>query len=58
MAETLNILEGYHQLPEFGSTPYVHLLAEAFRRAFMDRNQYLGDPAFGPPPRDRLLSKR
>ncbi len=58
MAETLNILEGYDPLPEFGSAPYVHLLAEAFRRAFMDRNQTLGDPAFVSMPLDRLLSKK
>lgn len=57
MAETLNILEGYDPPPEFGSAAYVHLLAEAMRRAFMDRNQYLGDPAFVSMPLDRLLSK-
>ncbi len=58
MAEALNVLEGYDPLPEFGSAPYVHLLAEAMRRAFMDRNQYLGDPAFVRMPLDRLLSKK
>ncbi|MBI2072495.1 MAG: gamma-glutamyltransferase, partial [Gemmatimonadetes bacterium] len=36
----------------------VHLLAEALRRAFVDRNQYLGDPAFVRMPLDRLLSKK
>jgi gamma-glutamyltranspeptidase/glutathione hydrolase len=58
MAEALNILEGYDPLPEFGSAAYVHLFAEAMRRAFMDRNQYLGDPAFVSMPLDRLLSKK
>jgi gamma-glutamyltranspeptidase/glutathione hydrolase len=58
MAEALNILEGYDPLPEFNSAPYVHLVAEAMRRAFMDRNQYLGDPAFVRMPLDRLLSKK
>ncbi len=58
MAEALNILEGYDPLPEFGSAQYVHLLAEAMRRAFMDRNQYLGDPAFVSMPLGRLLSKK
>nr|AKQ04674.1 ggt, gamma-glutamyltranspeptidase precursor, gamma-glutamyltranspeptidase [uncultured Gemmatimonadetes bacterium Rifle_16ft_4_minimus_7] len=58
MAEALNILEGYDPLPEFGSVAYVHLLAEALRRAFVDRNQYLGDPAFVSMPLDRLLSKK
>ncbi|MBI2614891.1 MAG: gamma-glutamyltransferase, partial [Gemmatimonadetes bacterium] len=58
MAEALNVLEGYDPLPEFGSARYVHLLAEALRRAFVDRNQYLGDPAFVRMPLDRLLSKK
>ena len=58
MAEALNILEGYDPLPEFNSAGYVHLVAEAMRRAFMDRNQYLGDPAFVQMPLDRLLSKK
>ena len=57
MAEALNILEGYDPLPPFNSAQYVHLLAEAMRRAFIDRNQYLGDPAFVQMPLDRLLSK-
>jgi len=58
MGEALNILEGYDPVPEFGSAAYVHLFAEAMRRAFMDRNQHLGDPAFVEMPLDRLLSKR
>lgn len=58
MAQALNMLEGYDPLPEFGSAAYVHHLAEAMRRAFMDRNQYLGDPAFVSMPLDRLLSKK
>jgi gamma-glutamyltranspeptidase/glutathione hydrolase len=57
LAEILNILEGYDPLPEFGTAAYVHLLAEAMRRAFVDRNRYLGDPAFVTMPLDRLLSK-
>jgi gamma-glutamyltranspeptidase/glutathione hydrolase len=35
----------------------VHLLAEAMRRAFMDRNRWLGDPDFVDMPLERLLSK-
>ena len=58
MAQALNILEGYDPLPEFGSAAYVHLFAEAMRRAFMDRNRYLGDPAFVSMPLGRLLSKK
>src|SRR5437660_652847 len=44
MGEILNIMEGYDTLPPFGSAGYVHLEVEAMRRAFMDRNHWLGDP--------------
>jgi gamma-glutamyltranspeptidase/glutathione hydrolase len=57
MGEILNILEGYNPLPPFGSPALLHLEAEAMRRAFTDRNTYLGDPAFVHNPTDRLLSK-
>lgn len=57
MGEILNILEGYDTLPAFGTPEYVHLLAEAMRRAFLDRNRWLGDPDFVQMPLDRLLSK-
>jgi gamma-glutamyltranspeptidase/glutathione hydrolase len=53
----LNILEGYDPLPAFGSAEQNHLLAEAMRRAFTDRNAFLADPAFVDMPIDRLLSK-
>jgi gamma-glutamyltranspeptidase/glutathione hydrolase len=51
MGELLNILEGYDSLPRFGTPQYVHLVAEAMRRAFIDRNRYLGDPDFVQMPR-------
>ena len=57
MGEILNILEGYDTLPAFGTPAYVHLETEAMRRAFIDRNRYLGDPDFVDMPLDRLLSK-
>jgi gamma-glutamyltranspeptidase/glutathione hydrolase len=40
----LNVLEGY-DLASLGhnTTPYLHVLAEAMRRAFRDRAQYLAD---------------
>ena len=57
MGEILNIMEGYGPLPPFGSPALVHLEAEAMRRAFTDRNIYLGDPGFVRNPTDRLLSK-
>jgi len=57
LAEILNVMEGYATLPPFGSVALMHLQAEAMRRAFMDRNTYLGDPDFVSLPLDRLLSK-
>jgi len=57
MGEIFNIMEGYDPLPPFGTPTLIHLEAEAMRRAFTDRNMYLGDPAFVRNPTDRLLSK-
>ena len=57
MGEVLNILEGYDSLPPFGSAALVHLETEAMRRAFVDRNHWLGDPGFVQMPLERLLSK-
>lgn len=57
MATILNIMEGFGPLPPFGSTALLHREAEALRRAFIDRNQYLGDPAFVQAPIARLISK-
>jgi len=57
MGEILNILEGYERLPRFGSADQVHLMAEAMRRGFVDRNHFLGDPAYVDMPLDLLLSK-
>ncbi|MDX1501245.1 MAG: gamma-glutamyltransferase [Thermoanaerobaculia bacterium] len=55
----LNVLEPY-DLEGLGhnSAAYLHLLAEAMRRAFADRAEHLGDPAFNPEmPVARLISK-
>src|SRR5687768_11562370 len=57
MGEILNIMEGFGSLPPFGSAALMHREAEAMRRAFTDRNRYLGDPDFVRNPVDRLLSK-
>jgi gamma-glutamyltranspeptidase/glutathione hydrolase len=57
MGEILNIMEGYDTLPAVGTAAYTHLLTEAMRRAFIDRNQWLGDPDFVDMPLERLLSK-
>ena len=57
MTESFNILEQFAPLPPFGTAQYVHLLAETFRRSFMDRNAKLADADFVPVPRDELTSK-
>lgn len=59
LIEALNILEGFDLgLAGAGSPAAIHLAAEALRRAYADRAQYLGDPAFAPEiPLARLLSK-
>lgn len=57
ISETLNILETYPRLPAFGSAAYAHLLGSAYQRAFIDRNNKIGDPAFVRVPLDTLTSK-
>jgi gamma-glutamyltranspeptidase/glutathione hydrolase len=58
MCQILNTLEGYDlKAMGFNSAATIHVMAEAMRHAFMDRNTYLGDPAFVKNPLDRLLSK-
>jgi gamma-glutamyltranspeptidase/glutathione hydrolase len=58
ICETLNILGGYDlRAMGFHSAGAVHVMTEAFRHAFFDRNTYLGDPAFVHAPLTRLLSK-
>ncbi len=57
MLETLNILGGVEPLPPFGSAAGVHLLAESFRRAYVERNTLVADPDFVRVPVDRLLSR-
>ena len=56
--EMLNILEGYN-LKSLGyqSAEYVHLLLEAKKLAFADRDTYVSDPAFVHVPVEQLLSK-
>ncbi|MDH3497505.1 MAG: gamma-glutamyltransferase [Gemmatimonadota bacterium] len=57
LAEILNMLEGPEPLPPFGSADHVHRLTEVMRRAFADRNHYLGDPAFVTMPVATLVSQ-
>ncbi len=58
LCELLNILEGYDlRAMGFHSAQTVHVMAEAMRQAYVDRNSDLGDPDFVSDPVDRLLSK-
>jgi len=59
LIEMMNLMEqaNLDSIP-FNSTEYVHLVAEAMRRAFADRAEHLGDPDFIPSlPLDKLTSK-
>ncbi len=59
LVEILNILEGF-DLAKLGnrSAQTIHLTAEAFRRAFYDRADFLGDPDFAKVPVAQLIDKR
>ena len=58
LVQILNILENAGLRGKgHNSSQYVHLLAEAMRRAFADRAEYLGDPDFVSVPVQGLLSK-
>jgi len=59
LVSALNILEGY-DLAGLGdrSAAWVHLIAEAYRRAYMDRADYLGDPDYNRIPTAELISKK
>ena len=54
----LNVLEGCDLTAmEYGSAAYYHLLIEATKQAFADRNRYVADPMHAPVPVTGLLSK-
>jgi len=59
LIELLNILEGY-DLKSAGpdSAASIHLITEAYRRAFFDRAEFLGDPAYTDSPMLLLMDKR
>jgi gamma-glutamyltranspeptidase/glutathione hydrolase len=58
LAQLLHIVEGY-ELDSFGwhSADAIHIAVEAMRRAYADRNYYLGDPDFVEIPVTRLLNR-
>jgi len=58
LALMASILEGYDLASvQWHSPRMIHLLAETWKRAYADRNEYLGDPDFVEMPLARLMSK-
>ncbi len=59
LIEILNVLEGF-DLAKTGnrSAETIHLTAEAFRRAFFDRTDFMGDPDFANIPVPQLIDKK
>jgi len=59
LVEILNILEGF-DLAKFGnrSAEAIHLTSEAFRRAFYDRAEFLGDSDFAKIPVPQLIDRK
>src|SRR5271155_2334392 len=59
LVEILNILEGF-DLAKLGnrSGDAIHFEAEAFRRAFYDRADFLGDPDYAKVPVAQLIDKK
>jgi gamma-glutamyltranspeptidase / glutathione hydrolase len=59
LIELLNILEGY-DLAKLGnrSSQSIHFTTEAFRRAFFDRAEFMGDPDFAKVPVAQLVDKK
>ena len=59
LMEMLNILQGY-DLAKYGnrSAEAMHLTLEAFRRAYYDRAEFMGDPDFSKIPVAQLVDER
>ena len=59
LCQTLRLLEGF-DLKEMGhlSADYVHVLTEALKLGFADRDKYYGDPLFVDVPLKALLSNK
>ena len=59
LVESLNILEGYDLAKlRSRSAEAIHFTIEAYRRAFFDRAEFLGDPDFAKIPVAQLLDKK
>lgn len=59
LVESLNILEGYDLAKEGNrSAQGIHLVSEAFERAYFDRAEFMGDPDFSKIPVSQLIDKR
>ena len=59
LVEALNILEGYDLAGmQNRSAQAIHFTVEAFRRAFFDRAEFMGDPDFAKIPVAQLIDKR
>jgi gamma-glutamyltranspeptidase / glutathione hydrolase len=59
LIEALNILEGFDVgKMQNRSAESIHFTVEAFRRAFMDRAEFMGDPDFSRIPVAQLIDKR
>ncbi|MDR3538925.1 MAG: gamma-glutamyltransferase [Acetobacteraceae bacterium] len=57
LCEALGVLQGYDLAAlGFHSAASIHVITEALRHAFLDRNTLLGDPEFVANPLQRLLS--
>jgi len=57
LVQLLNILEGYELKDGPNAPQTLHLMVEAMKRAYADRAEFFGDPAFVNVPLDRLISK-
>lgn len=58
MLQILNMLEGYNiKSMQYNSAAKYHVLAEAMRRAFGDRAEFMGDPDFASVPIATLIDK-
>jgi gamma-glutamyltranspeptidase/glutathione hydrolase len=59
LLQSLRILEGFDLKEiDYNSADYIHVVTEAMKLAFADRDEYYGDPLFSDVPMDALLSDK